>query len=178
MKKDFDFTAQLMNEFFDQNHIQERFKLIQECEISGYEIWLQVEVAAFFNAHSLVADWKREVEYSIDRRVMKHRNRALVDLIFRKKHSSTDKWIGLEIKQNQNLSACLRGIMEDTLKLNAVKDSEDNLRCFWSLGVFQASNENVHDKLMNSANSHNFELPKNCFQHHKIGDSGYEYLVC
>ncbi|UAA39331.1 hypothetical protein KIH87_02910 [Paraneptunicella aestuarii] len=104
----------------------------------------------------------------------------LVDFVFRKKHSSTEKWIALEVKQNPNLSACLNGIMKDSLKIDAMRNSEYDLRCFWSLGVHKAVDKNVsvYDKLIDSAEKHNVEVLGNCFESHPIGNSGYAYLLC
>ncbi|MBF4249410.1 hypothetical protein EA004_31295, partial [Vibrio anguillarum] len=53
----------------------------------------------------------------------------------RKKHAALDQYIALEIKQNLSVSSCIRGMMEDVCKVWLVKNSEDDLRSMWCLGI-------------------------------------------
>lgn len=116
-KRDFDFIATLIAEFFQQKHIKKRLKLIKSKPITGWEIWLQVEFSVFLDAQLDVAYWKREFQYSIDKRKARHRDFMAIDFIIRKKGATREQYIALEIKQNSSVKSCIRGIMKDTHKV-------------------------------------------------------------
>ncbi|MCG9647616.1 hypothetical protein L1D24_03420 [Vibrio brasiliensis] len=54
VKHDFQFIKELAVDFFSQQHIVERLSLIESNELTGWEIWLQVEFAMFLETQLLV----------------------------------------------------------------------------------------------------------------------------
>ena len=135
MKRDFGFVCTLFEQFFQQAHVQNRLEFIGFREVTGWEIWLQIEFSAFIHEHVDIATWEREFLYSIDRRSARHRKHMAIDFIIRKKFATKDQYIALEIKQNSNVKSCIRGMMEDTYKVSLVKGSVDDLRSMWTIGI-------------------------------------------
>ena len=117
LKRDFEFVNSLLGSFFAQEDIQARFALIESKPITGWEIWLQVELGMFLDTHPEIAKWKREFQYSIDKRKARNRQHMAIDFVFRKKRSTLGEYIALEIKQNVKFKSCIRGMMEDTCKV-------------------------------------------------------------
>jgi len=178
LKRDFDFVALLLKKFFEQEHIQNRFELIERKPITGWEIWLQVEFSIFLEAQADVSYWEREYQYSIDKRKARHRQFMAIDFIFRKKHSALDQYIALEIKQNSNVKSCIRGMMEDTCKVSKVKGSHDDLRSMWTLGVHPYSDKAVMlDIIHDYAENFEVELLNNCIITNQIKNTNLAYTV-
>ncbi len=88
--------------FFKQPKIQQRIQLITQRNITGWEIWFQVEFACFIDNHEGIGQWYREWQYSVDRRRTKIRQYMAIDFAFCRKHTNRDKFIALEVKQNLN----------------------------------------------------------------------------
>jgi len=141
MKRDFEFIRDLVDQFFSKKHIRDRLKHIEYNEVTGWEIWFQIEFSVFIDSHIEIAQWWREYPYSIDRRSARHRKNMIIDFVFRKKHSALDQFIALEIKQNKVMSSCIRGMMEDVCKVWLVRNSENDLRSMWCLGVHASSTD-------------------------------------
>ena len=178
MKRDFEFIRELIGEFFDQKHIRNRLKHIEDNVITGWEIWLQIEFSVFIDSHFYVSQWDREFPYSIDRRSARHRKNMLIDFIIRKKHAALEQYIALEIKQNLNVSACIRGMMEDVCKIWLVKRSEDDLRSMWCLGVHPTVEENVlFTQIESYAEEFGIALPKNCIMTSNIKGTNFSYTL-
>ncbi|EGR0683893.1 hypothetical protein O1B84_003416 [Vibrio cholerae] len=135
MKRDLEFINELVEQFFGQKHIRERLNHIELNKITGWEIWLQIEFSVFIDSHIDVAEWCREYPYAIDRRSARHRKNMIIDFVLRKRHAALSQYVALEIKQNIVVSSCIRGMMEDVCKVWLVRDSENDLRSMWCLGV-------------------------------------------
>ena len=135
MKRDFEFIRDLADEFFSKKNIRDRLKHIEYNQVTGWEIWLQIEFSVFIDSHIEVVEWQREYSYSIDRRSAHYRKNMIIDFILRKKHAALEQYIALEIKQNQVMSSCIRGMMEDVCKVWLIRNSENDLRSMWCLGV-------------------------------------------
>lgn len=177
-KRDFDFIATLIAEFFQQKHIKKRLKLIKSKPITGWEIWLQVEFSVFLDAQLDVAYWKREFQYSIDKRKARHRDFMAIDFIIRKKGATREQYIALEIKQNSSVRSCIRGMMKDTHKVALVKGSQDDLRSMWTLGIHPNIDE---DTLLNIvyeyADFFNVGLISGCVVTQPIGMTNLAYTI-
>ncbi len=59
VKSDFKFITDLVTKFFNQAHIIRRMNLIHSNDITGWEIWLQVEFAMFIEDQIEVDQWLR-----------------------------------------------------------------------------------------------------------------------
>ena len=53
INKDFDFLKEIFLKFFQQKHVINRLNDIERLNISGWEIWLQVE-CLFFSVHKIM----------------------------------------------------------------------------------------------------------------------------
>lgn len=178
IKRDFEFVAQLAEQFFGQKHIQKRLRLIENNEITGWEVWLQVEFSVFIDSHIDIAEWEREFQYSIDRRSARHRQHMAIDFVFRKKRTSVGQYIALELKQNIEASSCIRGMMEDVCKVSLVKSSEDDLRSMWSLGVHtRIDNDQMLTIIENYAEQYDVELEQGCVISKPVSKTNLAYTV-
>ncbi|MFU1554076.1 hypothetical protein ACM3N8_10035 [Aeromonas sp. A04] len=178
IKRDFDFIAILVAEFFQQKHITKRLELIKSKTITGWEVWLQIEFSVFLEAHLEVAYWEREFQYSIDRRKARHREHMAIDFIIRKKNAVRGQYIALEIKQNSSVKSCIRGMMEDTHKVALVKGSHDNLRSMWTLGIHPNIDEGMlKDIVYQYAECLNVRLISSCVVTQPIGMTKLAYTL-
>ncbi|WP_415894947.1 hypothetical protein ACMXYQ_12755 [Neptuniibacter sp. PT34_22] len=178
IKKDFEFVTKLAEDFFAQKHIQKRLRLIEKNNITGWEIWLQIEFSVFIDGHIDIGEWYREYPYSIDRRSARNRSHMAIDFIFRKKRTSLDRFIALEFKQHINVKACIRGMMEDTCKVSLVKISEDDLRSMWSLGIHSnVESQTLSTVIENYAEQYNVGLEPDCIFSKPIRKTNLAYTV-
>lgn len=176
--KDFEFVKELVDEFFNQTNIIVRLKLISQKEITGWEIWLQVEFAIFLDEHSNIARWDREYTYSVDGRKNKNRSLIAVDFTFRKKNSSTYRYIALEMKQNKSASSCIRAMMNDIHKLLSIKRSVDDIRSIWNLGVHLYEEPDViYEKVRKHERYFKLRLIDNCIASDRIKDTHFSYTL-
>lgn len=143
-KKDLEFSAGLVREFFSKRRIRETVMNLGR-NWSGCEGWLQVEFWHFLSVHDNVSEAMREAEYSLDRRKTKQ-GKAFADIAFRKKKTHTDWWTVIEMKAKRSARTCLSEIMKDWEKVDCVVDSENDIRDFWLFGVF-ALGKNKPDEL-------------------------------
>lgn len=178
MKRDFEFISLLLEQFFKQSHIQKRLELIEYREITGWEIWLQIELSIFLEGHIEVAEWDREFKYSIDKRSARHREHMAIDFVIRRKRAALEQYIALEIKQNLNMSSCIRGMMEDTCKVSLVKGSENDLRSMWTIGIHpMTAQDELMDVINDYAEKYNVELLQNCITSTPIKRTKLAYTV-
>lgn len=133
---DFQFTASLLEGFFAQRKVQNSLVTIWDQDISGWEIWLQVEFATYLSLeHSDSLEWGRECQLLVDRRRNKERTKLAADFIFRRKRHALDRYIVLEFKQNASPKSCFANMMKDIEKIQLAKSSEMDMRGFWVVGV-------------------------------------------
>ncbi|PCK33291.1 hypothetical protein CEX98_01995 [Pseudoalteromonas piscicida] len=178
LQKDFKFVKELADEFFNQTHIIERLDLIGKKEITGWEIWLQIEFAIFLDEHSDIARWDREYMYSVDRRKTKNKTLIAVDFTFRKKHSSTYRYIALEMKQNKSANSCIRAMMNDIHKLFIIKRSVDDIRSIWNLGVhLYVEPDVIYEKVRKYEKDLKVSLVDNCIVSDRIQDTHFAYTI-
>lgn len=178
MKQDFKFITELADQFFSRKHIRDRLKHIEYNEITGWEIWFQIEFSVFIDSHFEVAEWWREYPYSIDRRSARHRKNMIIDFVFRKKRAALDQYIALEIKQNQVMSSCIRGMVEDVCKVWLVRNSENDLRSMWCLGIHtSASKEETYMCIEKYADEFGVELPASVRLTNEIKGTGLSYTI-
>ncbi len=177
-KNDFGFIFELATEFFNKEHIIQRMSLIENKEISGWEIWLQVEFAMFLEGHLEVDEWIREFQYSMDRRSSKNKKFMAIDFLVRKRRARLGQYIAIEVKQNKSAASCINGMMKDVCKISLVKGSEDDIRSMWSLGVHQLLlQEDLENLVKEYAEKHQVELASNCIKTIRIGDTNLAFTV-
>ena len=135
MQKDFDFIISLMDSFVKQTAIQQKLNTIEKYNITGWEIWFQVEFASHLSKHPDVADWEREEQFNLDKRTNNHRNKMAIDFLVRKKRFSKNTFIALELKQHSSVETCITNMLKDVKKVLDIKKSEDYFRSYWNIGI-------------------------------------------
>jgi hypothetical protein len=137
---DFQFSISLLEDFFAQKKIQHSLATIAYEEISGWEVWLQVEFATFLSlTYGDDLEWKRERQILIDKRKNKNRTRLAADFVFRRKGYAIDRYIVLEFKQHTSPKSCFSNMMKDAEKIRCAKASEIDMRAFWVVGIHPKS---------------------------------------
>lgn len=149
-KKDFDFICSLMESFFEQELITERLRFIQEKGILSWESWWQIEFFNFCESDASVAECYREERYGCDGRKGKQKILA-IDFLIRKKGADKGEYIGVELKRHNYLCYCFSGMFDDIEKLNKIKETEDDLRSFWCIGVYPKK-ENIEGEVLDKIN--------------------------
>lgn len=137
MNPDFEYLSELTGAFFRQRVICNSLSLIEMHEISGWEVWLQIQFAYFLSQHHSNPEWWREWPIELDRRTEKERLLCRPDFIIRKKGWRQESYTALEMKQHPNAGICLNNMIKDITKISKVRGSALNLRTFWVLGIHQ-----------------------------------------
>jgi hypothetical protein len=167
--KDFDFLRNLLTEFFAQRSLRSRFRIMEETNISGWEIWLQVELALFLQKHDDVSQWQREKRHSLDMRKSDYWNNASIDFSVRQKHAHS--FIPLEIKQHKIASQCIKYMAEDIKKFRNIKDSEHITgRSLWCMGIHNQVDEKTIEKYLER---YNCAYNDKCIWLYKIPSTNY-----
>ncbi|WP_430317761.1 hypothetical protein [Pseudomonas nitroreducens] len=133
---DFEYIRDLLDEFFKKRSIKAAFKIINQQEITGWEIWLQIEFARFLAEHASEPEWWRETPLKFDYRREKTGYFLKPDFIIRKKHWPLESYVALEIKQHQHAGNCVANMISDLEKVAKIRKSELNVRSLWALGIF------------------------------------------
>jgi hypothetical protein len=135
MQKDFEFVKILNEEFFSKRNIQHALSVIKGCGISAWEPWWQVEFARYLSLHKGGHEWHREQQIEVDRRKDKEKCKLIADFIVRPKNHAKDRYILLELKQNQSVTTCVTNMAKDSIKIYKAKAASLDQRSFWSIGV-------------------------------------------
>lgn len=169
LKKDFEFLKGILTEFCEQKSFIERLKTIQKTNITGWEIWLQVEFALFLQENPNVAEWEREVRHSLDMRKSDYWNNASIDFYIRQKQAHS--LIPLEIKQSREASKCIKSMAEDINKFRKVKNSTRiTNRELWCMGIHQKVEEST---IQNYLARYDCAFYEGCTMSIPIGDTDF-----
>ncbi len=133
INRDFDHLATLLHMFFTRDDVRQKLNIIDQNNISGWEIWMQIEFANLLV--STGHEWWREQALECDQRQKPTRSTLRTDFLLRKKGWTLDSYIALEVKQNNDPTTCVRNMVLDLEKTAKIKRSEIELRSFWTLGV-------------------------------------------
>ncbi|RLA07689.1 MAG: hypothetical protein DRQ51_05315 [Gammaproteobacteria bacterium] len=186
VKQDGEFVLSLVKDFFKQKDIVEKLKLFnnlkeEDDRIRGWETWWQVEFALYLDRHKKVAEWGRECSYDCDKRKT-DKNSATIDFWLRKKNCDTSSFIGIEFKQAWSFSKTIREMLNDIDKICAIRDSDDDLRSLWNVGVYLKDIQHKTKNLSNKEkidylkdNSGEYELTESCIDLFDI--KGTEFKV-
>lgn len=178
MKEDFNFVLNLADEFFAQKEVQKKFQLINEHDITGWEIWFQIEFTNFLNKHRDVSEIIREQGYTIDKRTSGKQKSMYIDLLFRKRNCAKDRYIAVEIKQNQSASLCIKGMIDDIRKIWKLKQSEDDLRSMWCLGIYPTiDNDKITELIEKYTDNTDVELNGSLIGTRKIPATVFSYTL-
>lgn len=157
MKKpqaDFEYMQILLEDFFKIPSIRSALRVIAEVDITGWEIWFQVEFARFLAEHISEPEWGRECAIEFDYRREKNRYFFKADFIIRKKHWTKGRWIALEVKQHVNPGNCITNMIADLAKVGRMRKSALDMRSIWALGIFLTDDEkDVHEMIRSKLTS-------------------------
>jgi hypothetical protein len=140
-KDDFEFIDGLLTEFFQRRNLKSALNVIHAQDITGWEIWFQIELARFLADHESEPEWYREESLEFDYRMEKTRYFFKPDFIIRKKGAAVDRYVALEIKQHRQMGNCINNMIADLLKVAKMRRSEIDLRSFWAVGIFHTDPE-------------------------------------
>ncbi|QFR49790.1 hypothetical protein FJR48_08620 [Sulfurimonas lithotrophica] len=140
MIKDFKFIISIMDGFVKQTSIQNKLNVIDECYITGWEIWFQIELASYLDNHYNVSEWYREEQYYMDKRKSKYKSKMAVDFLVRQKNTKKDSYIAVELKQHSSTETCIAKMIDDIIKVDSAKQSCTQFRSFWNIGIHKREN--------------------------------------
>jgi hypothetical protein len=174
--KDLEFLLSVVRPFFKQAHIKKTLSTIHEDGISGWEKWLQIELASFLRQHASVKAWGRETQYKLDKRLTKKKSACSVDFIIheRKKQSH----LAVELKQVNKMPACVQAMLRDLDKLGKIKGSEFDIRSVWCLGIHNRAHiDAVRREATYYSSTHDIALSENAIVSERIGRTEYSFTV-
>ena len=108
LNRDFDHLSTLLHLFFEREDICQKLNIIDQNNITGWEVWFQVEFANMLC--STDHEWWREQALSCDMRKKPERPTLRTDFLLRKKGWAQDSYIALEIKQNRDATSCVKNM--------------------------------------------------------------------
>ncbi|MEF5100217.1 hypothetical protein U9184_13215 [Escherichia coli] len=178
LNRDFDHLSTLLHLFFEREDICQKLNIIDQNNITGWEVWFQVEFANMLC--STDHEWWREQALSCDMRKKPERPTLHTDFLLRKKGWAQDSYIALEIKQNSDATSCVKNMIADLEKSAKIKRSELELRSFWTLGITPVIDRERLDSLIDRYLDEKFYLTKSRKKHvllKEINNTPYCYIV-
>jgi hypothetical protein len=146
---DFDFTWEVLTDFFKQKGIQRALAAIEESGVTGWEKWWQIELALYLWDHEDVAEWNMEERFYTDLRRNVEKDSIAVDLSFRRKRCAKDAWIFLELKQDADWKRCIENMLRDAKKVFSAQSRSHEgaaVRSFFVAGIYPSETKSeVHD---------------------------------
>jgi hypothetical protein len=139
IEADFEFTWEVLTDFFNQKRIQRTLDAIDETKVTGWEKWWQVELALYLSDHDDVANWNMEERFFTDLRRSVEKDSIAVDLCFRRKRCSKDSMIYLELKQDADWKRCIENMLRDALKVSDAQTRSQEgatMRSFFVAGIY------------------------------------------
>ncbi|MFA7832763.1 hypothetical protein HQK30_12730 [Aeromonas hydrophila] len=178
MKVDFDYINSLLTEFFNQQHIIDQLYIIDEMNISGWEIWIQIELSCFLSKHHSEPEWKREQKLIVDGRKEKDKFHVKPDFLLRKKGWALEKYAALEIKIHPSVSSCIHNIFSDFNKVRKIRRSAIDLRSYWGLGICKETDTSyISDVIKEKAPLANYNISKSISKVANIHNTAYSYIL-
>lgn len=176
LKHDFEFIARLAEEFFRRPHVKRILSAIEECKMTGWEKWLQIELSAFLDSHTGVTAWWRESKYDLDQRVLESRKKCAVDFLIQEKWKQSH--MALELKQINSANGCVKSMIQDKKKIAAIKSVKYDIRSVWCLGVHRTADPaEVHRLTAYHADKLNTEISYKRVICKSIGKTDYSYTI-
>lgn len=178
INRDFEHLSSLLALFFDREDIQQKLNIIDQFNISGWEIWMQIEFANLLAATD--HEWWREQTLGCDQRKNPRRVSLRSDFLLRKKGWTLDSYIALEVKQNSDPTSCVKNMIHDLEKSAKIKRSQLDLRSFWTLGITRNIEAERLDTLIDRYLKAKYYQTKNREKHvllKPIAQTPYCYII-
>ncbi|WP_409307198.1 hypothetical protein [Pectobacterium sp. B1J-3] len=176
--RDFHHLNGLLSDFFSQKNIQQKLHIIHEHEITGWEIWLQIEFTNMLINTEHV--FYREQALEFDYRQNKEKYYFRPDFLLLKKGWTQEKYMAVEFKQNPNPTTCVRNMAGDLKKVGQIRKSELDLRSVWAVGITEVID---NDRLCSLAEDYlddKYYQTKRFNRHiqsYPIGNTPYCYII-
>lgn len=178
MNTDFEYLSSLVESFFSQRRIGRSLAIIEDHEITGWEVWFQIEFANFLSQHDSLPEWWREWPVKLDRRKEKGRTFCRPDFIIRKKGWRQESYAALEVKQHPDAAACFANMRKDIEKISKVKVSSLDIRTFWVLGIHKRKPKaELRELILSSFESAGMDPPDTNLTIRFIPGSNYAYSM-
>lgn len=176
LKKDFDFIASLASDFFQRAHIKKTLRAIDESAMTGWEKWIQIELAAFLEGRDDIKAWWRESGYELDGRVAASRRKCAVDFLVHQKWKQSH--MAVELKQVNSPTACVQGMLKDKKKIQGIKSAKYDIRSVWCVGVHRVAEPDEVLRLVAYYGSKlKFPINAKLLHTERIGYSSYMFTV-
>lgn len=178
INRDFDHLCTLLHLFFEREDIRQKLNIIDAHNISGWEVWMQIEFANLLV--STGHEWSRERTLNCDLRKRPERLTMRTDFLLRKKGWALESYIALEMKQNSDPTSCVRNMIGDLVKTAKIKRSALDLRSFWTLGITPTIDRDRLDYLIDKYLDDKYYQTKSREKHvllQPIDNTPYCYIV-
>lgn len=173
-KHDFEFVVSLMDGFVRQPYIIEKLNMIHSNQITGWEIWFQVEFATYLNNHTSIAEWEREKGFRTDKRKVSAKDKVIVDFVIKQKYAKKTNYIALELKQHNSMATCIKKMQEDIGKIHFALKSDTSFRSFWNIGIHQ---KEAIDKMNAKLKQIEHNMFRNCIKVQIIEETAFAYTI-
>lgn len=178
MSVEFEYVSELVDEFFCQKKIGNSLSIIEQNEITGWEVWLQIELSHFLSQHHSMPEWWREWPVDFDRRIEKTRTFFRPDFIIRKKGWRKESYVALELKQHPDAGSCFANMLKDIQKVGKARPSSLDIRRMFSLGVHRRKpNSELRDLIVSRFEAAGMEPPTERMVIRYIPGSKYAYSL-
>jgi hypothetical protein len=178
MSVEFDYLKELTEEFFSTAHIRQSLNIIYTREITGWEIWLQIELSRFLSQHESEPEWYREEEHDYDRRMEKGKSFLKPDFLIRKKGWKKYSYFALELKQHREAANCISNMKKDMARVEKIKQSSVDLRNYWVLGVYlRKPKTEIKELILDALDSHGYEYDDSVIVNKYIPKTKFGYCI-
>jgi hypothetical protein len=178
MNQDFEYIADLIEEFFSQSRTQQSLSIINAQEITGWEVWLQIEFSYFLSNHLSKPEWWREEILDYDQSLEKERKFLKPDFLIRKKGWKRETYVALEFKQHINASNCIANMRKDMQRVERLDQTSINLRSYWVMGVYQRQPKNeIKALIIDALHTHDYEYELNLTRNKVINNTPFGYCI-
>ncbi len=157
MQQHFRYISRIAESFFSQENIVKKLHNIQLHDITGWELWMHVELSIFLKNQKPQPEFYREEKIFYDKRKEKTKLYMRPDFIISNPALGMGRII-LEIKQDPELKDCIRKMWADLEKISAARQSHAQMESFWLLGVYQLNSSFSQGKLTRQFNEYIEEL--------------------
>jgi len=124
----------LLNDLKKKQHIKKRLDFFYDFEHEGWEKWLQMELLYAMN-ENWGADHYKEIQYDIDKR-KSERSFSQLDLVYRRPKTTSDVFVGVELKVINEPNRCIKGSLADLQKFSKLKPSQWDFRAIIAMAVY------------------------------------------
>ena len=148
-------------------------------DINDWECWLQLEFYYFLSQEKNVAEIYRECTYPVRKNSVILSDSARVDFAIRKKGASKEVYLIIEFKVDKDRGKCLQGMVDDSVKIKALKKAPFDGRSVFYIGFFydRAQFRNKEHEKWATGFIKMKEYPLKIKHFAKIGRSGVNIII-